>query len=62
MSKTSPAAYIRQVRQEFSRITWPSRKQSSVSSLVVVVMVAIMGLFFLIVDSLIVWILKQLLG
>ncbi len=52
-ARTTPAQFIRQVRQEMSRVVWPSRKEVGFSTLSVFVMVIIMSLFFLLVDQII---------
>ena len=49
--KTSPTEFIRQVRQEANKVTWPSRKETLVTGAMVFVMVAIFGAFFLVVDQ-----------
>ncbi len=51
MSRTSPNELIRQVRQEVSKVTWPTRKETAVTTGMVFVMVALMAIFFLIVDQ-----------
>jgi preprotein translocase subunit SecE len=52
MAKTSPGEFIRQVRQEGSKVTWPTPKEATVTSIMVFIMVVIMALFFLGVDFL----------
>ncbi|KAF0143185.1 MAG: preprotein translocase subunit SecE, partial [Rhodospirillaceae bacterium] len=39
MAKTSPGQFIRQVRQEFGKVTWPSRKEAMISTGMVMIMV-----------------------
>jgi preprotein translocase subunit SecE len=51
MAKTSPALFFKQVRQEVSKVTWPTRRETMVSTAMVFVMVVIMSLFFLVVDQ-----------
>ncbi len=51
MAKTSPGEFIRQVRQETSKVTWPSRKELGVSVMMVFIMVFIAAMFFLLVDQ-----------
>ncbi len=53
MAKTSPGEFIRQVRQEASKVTWPSRKETLTTTGMVFVMVVLVALFFLVVDQLI---------
>ena len=50
MARVSPAQLVRQVRQEASRITWASRRETGTATLTVFVMVTIAAFFFLIVD------------
>lgn len=50
MAKTSPAEFVRQVRQETSKVTWPSRKETGITTAMVFIMVTIAALFFLAVD------------
>ncbi|RED53747.1 preprotein translocase subunit SecE [Aestuariispira insulae] len=50
MAKTSPAKFVREVRQEAKKVTWPTRKETGVATLMVFVMVTFMSLFFLFVD------------
>jgi preprotein translocase subunit SecE len=51
MAKTSPVEFIQQVRQEVSRVTWPSRKETVVTTAMVFVMVFIAAAFFFVVDQ-----------
>lgn len=53
MAKTSPAQFVREVRQEMSKVTWPSRKELTVTTISVLVMSALAALFFFAVDQLI---------
>lgn len=50
MSKTNPAQFVRQVRQELDKVTWPSRKETWVTTVMVLVMVALTAVFFILVD------------
>ncbi|MBL0319955.1 MAG: preprotein translocase subunit SecE [Alphaproteobacteria bacterium] len=60
--KTSPFAFIRQVRQEVSKITWPTRKETVTSAVMVLVIVFIAGAFFMLVDFVIVKAVQAFLG
>ena len=51
MARVSPAQFVRQVRQEVSRISWASRRETGTATLTVFVMVAIAAVFFLLVDT-----------
>ena len=54
--------YIKEVRMEGGRVVWPEKKEIWTSVLLVLVMVAIFGLFFLLVDTLMFKIVKFILG
>ena len=62
MAKTSPIEFIRQVRQEVSKVTWPTRKETGVTTVMVLIFVVIMALFFLLVDQVIGWVVRLVLG
>ena len=49
-TRTTPAQLIRQVRQEVSKVTWPTRKETTITTAMVFVMVVLASLFFLAVD------------
>ena len=48
--RTTPAQFLRQVRQEVSKVTWPTRKETTITAAMVFVMVVLASLFFLAVD------------
>jgi preprotein translocase subunit SecE len=50
-SRTTPIEFLRQVRQEVSKVTWPSRRETITSTIMVIIMVVIMALFFVLVDQ-----------
>jgi preprotein translocase subunit SecE len=58
MAKPSVGEFVRQVRQEVSKVTWPSRKETVQSVIMVFVMVAIAALFFFAVDILLAWLVQ----
>ncbi len=49
--KTSPFDFVQQVRNEASKVTWTSRNETMVSTIMVLIMVAIMAVFFFLVDQ-----------
>ena len=51
MVKTTPAQFVKEVRQEASKVTWPSRKETGTSTAMVFVMVIVSALFFMVVDQ-----------
>jgi preprotein translocase subunit SecE len=51
MAAFNPAKFVREVRQEAARVTWPTRKETGVSTVMVLVLTLIAALFFLLVDN-----------
>ena len=49
--RTSPAQFIREVRAEGRKITWTSRKETWITSVMVFIMVTLAALFFFVVDT-----------
>lgn len=62
MAKTTPGQFVRQVRQELSKVSWPSRKETSISTAMVVVMVILAAIFFLVVDEIFAVLVQWILG
>ncbi|PHQ67838.1 MAG: preprotein translocase subunit SecE [Sneathiella sp.] len=62
MAKVNPGAFIRQVRQEASKVTWPTRKETVVTTGMVFVMVFLASMFFFVVDLGIQTVVKQILS
>ena len=53
MARTSPFEFIQQVRTEVAKVTWPTRRETAITTGMVFVMVAIASIFFLVSDQLI---------
>ena len=53
MAKFDPAQYVRDVRGEMAKVTWPSRKETLITTGLVLAMSAFAAVFFLLVDQLI---------
>jgi preprotein translocase subunit SecE len=52
MAKIAPMEFFQQVRQEISKVTWPSRKETGITTAMVFLMVFFCSIFFLAVDFL----------
>lgn len=50
MAKNSPVEFFRQVNQERKKVTWPTRKETTVTTIMVFIMVVVASIFFLGVD------------
>jgi preprotein translocase subunit SecE len=53
MAKVSPLKFMQEVRAEIQKVTWPSRRETGVTTLMVFIMAAIAGAFFLVADQVI---------
>jgi preprotein translocase subunit SecE len=62
MAKASPLEFMRQVRQEISKVTWPTRKETVITSILVFLMVFICAIFFLVIDRFLAWGVSFILG
>ena len=62
MAKTSPAQFVRQVRQEMAKVTWPTRKETAVTTVTVLVMVFVAAIFFFLVDQVLAFGVRLILG
>ncbi len=52
MAETNPVEFLREVRDEARKVTWPSRRELAISTLMVLIMVVVASIFFLGVDAL----------
>jgi preprotein translocase subunit SecE len=53
MARTSPFKFLQEVRTEVSKVTWPSRRETLITTAMVFVMVAVASIFFLLADQVI---------
>lgn len=49
--RTSPLHFARQVRSEASKVTWPTRKETAITTVMVFIMVTLASIFFLLADQ-----------
>ncbi|WP_298105947.1 preprotein translocase subunit SecE [Shinella sp.] len=61
-SKTNPIAFLQQVRSETAKVTWPSRRETMISTIMVFVMVFLAAVFFFAADQLMGWLVGLVLG
>ena len=61
-SKTNPIAFLQQVRSETAKVTWPSRRETMISTVMVFVMVFFAALFFFAADQLLGWLIGLVLS
>jgi preprotein translocase subunit SecE len=61
MARVSPGEFIRQVRAETARVVWPTSRETVMTTVMVLIMTTILGLFFFGLDSFFSWIVRSLL-
>ena len=62
MAKTNPSMFLRQVKQEISKVTWPTRKEAIAGTIMVLALRSLAALFFFVVDMFFAWVMKFILG
>jgi preprotein translocase subunit SecE len=58
----NPLQFMREVREEVNKITWPSRRETVISTVMVMIMAVLAAVFFLLADQFISWAVKLILG
>jgi len=51
MMKISPFKFLQEVRAEAQKVTWPTRKETTITTMMVFVMVFVASIFFLLADQ-----------
>ena len=62
MAKFRPVKYVQEVKNEIDKVTWPSRRETTVTSIMVLIFVFIAAIFFLLSDQLLSWVVGLILG
>ncbi len=62
MAKTNPIQFLQQVRAEVKKVVWPTRNETLISTIMVLIMVLLASLFFLAADQVIAWFVQLLLS
>ncbi len=62
MAKTNPMEFVQQVRREVAKVTWPTRKETTISTVMVFIFVFIAAAFFFLVDQLLAVLVRLVLG
>ncbi len=58
----NPVKFLQEVRQEVSKVTWPTRNETLISTIMVLAMVALASIFFLLADQIISWLIQAVLN
>jgi len=51
-TKTNPLQFLQQVRTETAKVSWPSRRETAITTTMVFIMAIVAAVFFLVVDQL----------
>ena len=62
MAKFNPITFMQEVRQEVAKVTWPTWKEVWITTLMVLIMVALASIFFLAVDQALSYLVRLVLG
>lgn len=61
-SRTNPFTFLQQVRSETAKVTWPTRRETGISTMMVFIMAGIAAVFFFAADWLMGWAISLLLN
>jgi len=62
VAKTSPIEFFNQVKAEANKIVWPTSRETMMTTVMVVLMTSLLGVFFFGIDTFFGWVVKILLG
>ena len=62
MAKFSPFKFLQEVRVEADKVTWPTRRETLITTIMVFVMVAVSSIFFTVADQIIRIVITFILG
>jgi preprotein translocase subunit SecE len=62
LARVTPSEFFRQVKAETARVAWPTGRETAMTTVMVVIMTTVLGLFFFGLDSFFSWVVKSLLS
>jgi len=62
VAKINPIKFFQEVRAEGEKVTWPTRRETLITTVMVVIMVALASVFFLVVDQVLAVMVRFVLG
>jgi preprotein translocase subunit SecE len=62
LAKINPGKFIREVRAETARVVWPTSRETVTTTIMVIIMATVLGLFFFGLDSFFSWVVRSLLS
>ena len=58
----NPLKFVQEVRSETSKVTWPTRNEVVVTTVMVFILATLAAIFFFIADQILSWLVSLLLG
>ena len=58
----NPLKFVQEVRSETSKVTWPTRNEVAVTTVMVFILATLAAIFFFIADQVLSWLVSLLLG
>jgi len=62
MAKVSPFKFLQEVRAETQKVTWPTRRETMITTLMVFIMSTVAAIFFFVADQVIRYLVTLILG
>lgn len=62
MAKFNPAVFVSETRNEVTKVTWPTRKETMMTTVMIVVMALVSGVFLFLVDHGLSFVIRHILG
>ncbi len=57
-----PFKFVQEVRQEVAKVTWPTRNETWVTTIAVLIMITLASIFFMLADQIMGWLVSIILG
>lgn len=62
MAKSNPFQFLQEVREETAKVSWPSRRETMITTAMVFAMAFVAAIFFLLADQILGWVVSLVLG
>jgi preprotein translocase subunit SecE len=62
MIKFRPIQYVQEIKNEVKKVVWPTKRETTVTSIMVLIFVFVSAIFFLIADQILSWFVGLILG
>ena len=59
---TKPVAFAKEVKAEAKKVTWPTRRETVISTIAVFIMVTIIAIFLYLSDQIIAFVIQKIMG